>query len=77
MSNGLVVGRRVGMGVDPGTPTNIEIVGVVRDAKYDKLRGDTPAQMFIPLSAGTVVYVRTDGDPAALFASLRSAVRDM
>jgi len=36
MSNGLVVGRRVGMGVDPETPTNIEIVGVVRDAKYDK-----------------------------------------
>ena len=77
LSDGRVVGRRVGLGIDPGTPTNIEIVGVVGDAKYDRLRGDTPAQMFIPLIAGAVVYVRTSGDPAALFGSLRSAMQEM
>jgi predicted permease len=77
--DGRAVGRRVGIGIDPGTPTNIEIIGVVRDTKYDKLRGDTPTQMFMPLfvSPGTVVYVRTAGDPAALFGTVRAALREM
>ena len=77
--DGRAVGRHVGMGNNPGTPTNIEIVGVVRDTKYDKLRGETPTQMFVPLAIarGTVVYVRTTGDPAALFSTVRSTLREM
>jgi ABC-type antimicrobial peptide transport system permease subunit len=66
------------MGNAPGTQTNIEIVAVVRDTKYDKLRGDTPAQMFVPLvPRGTVVYVRTTGDESVLFGAVRSLLREM
>jgi predicted permease len=77
--NGLAVGRHIGMGVAPGTPTDIEIIGVVRDSKYDNLRAETPIQMFVPIrgDAGTVAYVRTSVEPAALFGAIRSTVQHM
>ena len=34
------IGRRIGFGSDPNTPTPIEIVGVVRDSKYTDVRDD-------------------------------------
>src|SRR5262249_43787222 len=34
------IGRHFGLNNDPGTPTNIEIVGVIKDAKYRDLRED-------------------------------------
>jgi predicted lysophospholipase L1 biosynthesis ABC-type transport system permease subunit len=77
---GQAVGNHVGMGTNPGTPTNIEIVGVVRDAKYDNLRSDTPTQMFVPIGSaapGTVVYVRTTVEPAALFGAVQATVRHL
>jgi len=37
--DGLAVGRHVGMGNRPGTQTNIEIIGVVRDSSYHQRRG--------------------------------------
>jgi predicted permease len=78
-TDGRALGRHIGMGNAPGTTTNIEIVGIVRDSKYDKLRGDTPAQMFVPLApaGGTVVYVGSTGEPGALFGSIRAAIREM
>jgi putative ABC transport system permease protein len=65
------------MGVAPGTPTNIEIIGVVRDSKYDNLRSETPIQMFVPMrgNPGTVVYVRTGVEPVSLFGTIRSIVQ--
>jgi hypothetical protein len=77
--DGRAVGRRIGMGNAPGTETNTKIVGIVLDTKYENLRGAIPAQLFLPLApiAGTVVYVRSAGDPAALFGSVRSAVLEM
>jgi predicted permease len=77
-TDGRAVGRHIGMGNAPGTQTNIEIVGVVGDTKYDRLRSDAPAQMFVPLTPrGTVVYVRSAADPSAVFASVRAVVRDL
>ena len=81
-SDGQALGRHIGMGNQPGTQTTIEIVGVVRNSSYDKLRGDIPAQMFIPFvrrlgAPATVVYLRTTADPATLFDAIRPTVRDM
>ena len=45
------LGRHVGFGNDPGTPTDMEIVGVVKDIKYTNLRDEIPIQMFVPYLA--------------------------
>ena len=41
-----VIGRRLGFGSDPGTPTTLEIVGLVQDAKYRSMRNDVEPQMY-------------------------------
>ncbi len=40
-----------GIGIDPGTKTDMEIIGVVKDIKYTSLRDDVPIQMFEPYLA--------------------------
>jgi predicted permease len=39
---GNALGKHVGIGGDPGTKTDIEIVGVVRDTKYESMRDEMP-----------------------------------
>ena len=58
------IGRRVGFGGDPGTPTPIEIVGVVGTSKYVALRDEAEPQLFFPVLETNApralsVYVRT------------------
>jgi predicted permease len=74
------VGRHVGMGIDPGAKTDIQIVGVVADTKYESMRDDVPYELYIPseqkgFADGETVYVRTSGDPTNLFNTLRTEVR--
>jgi predicted permease len=74
------LGRHVGMGIDPGTKTDIQIVGVVGDTKYESMREEIPYELYIPseqkgFADGGTVYVRAQGDPALVFNSLRTAVR--
>jgi predicted permease len=75
------LGRHFGFGRDPGTPTPIEIVGVVSDAKYRSMRGEVEPQMFFPRvttgGADTIVYVRTAQDPNAMFQTLRRVLREL
>ena len=75
------VGRHIGFGMNPGTKTPIEIVGVVKDAKYTGVRDDIPRQVFFAfLEAelnGSVVYVRALDQPDAAFRAIRQAVRGM
>jgi predicted permease len=76
------VGRHIGFGGNPGTPTPIEIVGVVRDSKYTGVRDDIPRQVFFPLfeertPSSIVVYVRTAGDPSAAFSAAQRTVREL
>jgi predicted permease len=65
----------------PGNPTDMEIVGVVADAKYNSLREKSfpriYAALFNPMwGQNSAVYeVRTYADPAAVSAALRQAVR--
>jgi predicted permease len=74
------LGRRVGFGNDPGTQTDMEIVGVVRDIKYTSLRDEIPIQMFVPYlardSAGEMtVYVRGNMPAEQLVSMARDRVR--
>jgi len=76
------VGRHIGMGGDPGTKTDIEIVGVVRDTKYERMREEVPRQIFFPYlqndwAAQMTAYVRTDLGSAQMFPALRAAVRNI
>jgi predicted permease len=76
------IGLHIGFGTDPGTPTDMEVIGVVKDFKYTNLRDEIPEQAYIPYLAsrqltGMTVYVRTTIDANQLMAAVRSKVRDM
>jgi predicted permease len=76
------LGRRLGMGIDPGTKLDIEIVGVVGDTKYENMREEIPYELYIPFRqadfvGGMTAYVRTAADPAAFLPMLRQAVREV
>jgi predicted permease len=76
------VGLHVGMGGNPGTKTDIEIVGVVKDTRYESLRDEIPYELYIPYRQvdfvqGMTVYARALGDPTAIFASMRRAVNEL
>src|SRR5262249_12716028 len=76
------IGRHIGFGLNPGTPTPLEIVGVVRDAKYTGVRDDIPQQAFFPLleeraPSSIVMYVRTTGDPSAAFTAAQRTLHEI
>jgi ABC-type antimicrobial peptide transport system permease subunit len=66
--------------MDPGTPTDMEIVGVVSDIKYTNLRDEVPIQMFVPFLASRyvgdmTVYVRGALPAEQVVAAAREKVR--
>jgi predicted permease len=70
------IGQRYGFG---DSPDQIEIVGVVADAKYNDLRQETTPMAYYPWrqvmpARLNAAIVRTQGDPATLAAALRQAV---
>ena len=76
------VGLHIGFGTDPGTATDMEIIGVIKDFKYRNLREDIPVQAFIPYLGTRYIgemtaYVRTTADPNQLMSAIRSKLRDM
>jgi predicted permease len=76
------IGRHIGMGIDPGTKLDMEVIGVVKDIKYTNLRDEIPEQAFEPYLASRfagdmTVYARTSLDPNQLFSALRAQVRQM
>ncbi|HKV26049.1 MAG TPA: ABC transporter permease [Candidatus Acidoferrum sp.] len=76
------IGLHVGFGNDPGTPLDMEIIGVVKDIKYTNLRDEIPPQAYLPYLGSRyigemVVYVRTISDPDAMMSAIRTKVRDM
>jgi putative ABC transport system permease protein len=68
---------------DAKKPDEIEIVGLVKDAKYATQREDTRPTMYLPWRQTPVVmsggnfFLRTTGDPTALVAAVRQAVREI
>lgn len=74
-----VLGRRFGL--DDGA-ADIEIVGIVSDAKYNAVKGEIPPQFFLPRSQnsglGTLsFYVRAGMDPDALTRMIPRVVSDI
>jgi len=67
---------------DTSKPDEIEIIGLARDAKYARQRDDIPATVYSsfrqerPMNFGTF-EVRINGDPAAVVAGLREAVKQV
>ena len=69
--------------MDIARPDPIEIIGVVKDAKYTSQRDEIPATMYRPwlqtpgaINAMTF-EVRTTGDPKAFVGAIRQAVREV
>ena len=76
------VGLHLGMGGNPGTKTDIEIVGVVKDTRYESMREEVPYELYRPYRQmdfveGMTVYARAQGDPTDLFAAMRKAVTEL
>ncbi|HMD86017.1 MAG TPA: ABC transporter permease [Terriglobia bacterium] len=76
------IGRHLGFGGDPGTHTDMEIIGVVKDIKYTNLRDDIPEQAFVPylgshFLGSMTVYLRTTSDPNQLMPAVRAKVREL
>ena len=75
------IGRHVGFGIDPGTKTDIEIVGVAGDTKYENMRDEIPYELYVPwiqhFVGSMTAYVRTETAPVSFFASLRRTVREV
>jgi predicted permease len=77
----LAVGRHIGMGTDPGTPTDIEIVGVVNDSHYESLRSEVVPEVYLctfqQQPNAQMVYVRTQGNPDGALRAVRSAIQQL
>jgi predicted permease len=69
------VGRRIGIGTNPGTRMPIEVIGVARDTRYAAIREDPFPTVFLPYLQSTMenvtAYVRTDRDPYSLMQTIR------
>jgi predicted permease len=71
------LGKRLGRAnEDPRSASSFEIIGVVKDARYQGLRSAGPRIVYLPILQITnprvsAFIVRTSGDPAQMIASLR------
>jgi len=77
------VGRRFRFGANPNAgASEIEIVGVARNAKYTTLREAEPVTIYLPAAQmpddGVAnYYVRTAGQPTAMSLAIRHAIRQI
>jgi predicted permease len=74
------IGRRFGIGRGP--KADIEIVGVVRGARYSKVDEQIPREVYLAFAqdqnpSSLVVYARTTDNPKAVFAALRREVNGL
>ncbi len=80
--DGIALGRHIGMGGDPGTKLDIEIVGVVGNTKYESMRDEIPFEVYRPshqmdFVLGMMAYVRTARLPEQAFTSIRRVVNGL
>jgi len=80
--SGLAIGKHIGMGGDPGTKLDIEIVGVVHDTKYESMRDEVPMEVYRPYHQmefviGMYAYVRTARRPEQAFSGIRRVVNTL
>jgi predicted permease len=73
------IGQHFGSSLE--TTSQLEVVGVVRDAKYDSVRDAAPPTMYVPAAqtrlGNAVRELRTAGSPTGAVAAVREAVRQI
>jgi predicted permease len=73
------IGQRFGSSVEDSG--RLEVVGVVRDARYNSLREAAPPTMYVPykqsVPGSVAVEVRTGGDPLSAIPAVRDAIRQV
>ena len=73
------IGMRFGSSLEEAGKT--EIVGILRDVKYDTVRGEVPPTEYVPYAQapnqGGLFQVRTAGDPMSTLGAIREAVRQV
>jgi predicted permease len=73
------VGQRFGSSAE--TTDQLEIVGVLRDTKYNSVRDPAPPTMYVPYLqtrvGSAIIEVRTAGDPVTVTGGVREAVRQI
>jgi putative ABC transport system permease protein len=79
---GASVGRNFGFGAGSGVKTDIQIVGVVRDARYARVHEETPRFIYLPHlqdpdPGGMTFYVRTSQDPALAAPAVRRTIQGL
>lgn len=77
--DGNVVGTRIGGSFERSS--EFEIIGIVRDAKYESVRDPGPPTMYRSVWQGTSrsqnVVLKTAGDPMAMTETVRAAMREV
>jgi predicted permease len=73
------LGRHIGFGNEPGALADMEIIGVVKDFRYQRIRGDITRQAFIPylglpFTRDMTSYVRTPLPVKEAFNAIRRTV---
>jgi predicted permease len=78
---GSPIGRRFGIGDDPKHSADIEVVGVVKDAKYQSLRERLWPAAYYPYTQRVGYYydfeVRYAGNPQTIIAAVRRAIGEV
>ena len=72
------IGRRIGQSIENAGKT--EIIGVIKDTKYNSLRDPAPPTLYqlLPRDARAAnVVVRTAGDPGSMIETVRAAMRQV
>ena len=71
------IGQHVGSTIE--TAGQVEIVGVLRDAKYDSVRDPVPPTMYVPYlqtrMPGAIFQLRTAGEVAGVIGGIRDVMR--
>jgi len=76
-----VVGKRMARSTGSDVQLDIEIVGLVADARYATIKDEPPPQFFVPIGqmpglGSAVFYARPSGDPEALMRTIGPLVAE-
>jgi len=76
------LGKKIGTDDDPKVPPDIEIIGVVKDAKYVRLSEAPRRHFYTPMAQEPRLFdmtlqVRTSGDPEKMADIVRAQVHDL
>ena len=76
------IGRKIGTNDDPKAQPDIEIIGVVKDAKYVHLQEAPRRHFFTPMAQqprlfDMTLHARTAGDPGKLTELVRTEVKEL